>query len=248
MIKAADAIRIAREKLGTPYGSGPGEIDCINLIKHVIRTAPGGVKNYTTAGTNALWNSYDMSAKYKDLIWRQESIRGARAGMIAFKRSGDDVHHAGIVTNTGTVIHASSAYGKTVETPLDNTWNLLGVHRYIDTEEAEEMTVYWQGIVATNGGALNLRVGPGTANASRGQIPKGGVVDALWEEPRDGWLYVAYNGMTGYVASQYIQRVETPKDSEEGTQDAPQDNDMVTVTLPRETAKALYSALGYAIS
>ena len=45
MIKAQDAIRAARSLIGTPYS----ELDCINLIKRVIRTAPGGVPWYTTA-------------------------------------------------------------------------------------------------------------------------------------------------------------------------------------------------------
>ena len=46
MIKTQDAIRTARALIGTPYS----ELDCINLIKRVIRTAPGGVPWYTTAG------------------------------------------------------------------------------------------------------------------------------------------------------------------------------------------------------
>ena len=37
MIKTQDAIATARALIGTPYS----ELDCINLIKRVIRTAPG---------------------------------------------------------------------------------------------------------------------------------------------------------------------------------------------------------------
>ena len=84
MVKAEDAIATARSLIGTPYS----ELDCINLIKRVISTAPGGVPGYTTAGTNTLWKSYDMSAKYRDLIWRQEGIQGARAGMLALVKTG----------------------------------------------------------------------------------------------------------------------------------------------------------------
>lgn len=136
MIRTQDAIAAARALIGTPYK----ELDCINLIKRVIRTAPGGVKSYTTAGTNSLWNSYNMSAKYKDLTWRQEGTAGARAGMLAFKRSGQDVHHVGLVTDAGTVIHSSSVNGRgVVETALDGTWNLLAVHRTIEAaQEARE--------------------------------------------------------------------------------------------------------------
>ena len=57
MIKTQDAIAAARGLIGTPYS----ELDCINLIKRVIRTSPGGAPGYTTAGTNTLWNSYNAT-------------------------------------------------------------------------------------------------------------------------------------------------------------------------------------------
>ena len=98
MIKTSEAIRAARALIGTPYS----ELDCINLIKKVIRTAPGGDKNYTTAGTNDLWNSDSKSAKYRDLTWKQEGISGAKAGMLAFMGVGTgDVSHTGLVTEHG---------------------------------------------------------------------------------------------------------------------------------------------------
>ena len=138
MVKAKDAIAAARRLIGTPYS----ELDCINLIKKVIRTAPGGVPGYTTAGTNTLWNSAQASSKYRDLTWRTEGISGACAGMLAFKRKGNDIHHVGIVTEKETVIHSSSAENGrgVVETPLSAAegWNLLAKHRYIGTIENEE--------------------------------------------------------------------------------------------------------------
>ena len=135
MIRPEEAIRVARSLIGTPYR----ELDCINLVKKVIRTAQGGVKNYTTAGTNSLWKSLTMSKKYRDLTWRQTGIDGACAGMLAFKREGGDVHHVGLVTGEGTVIHSSSVYGEVVETALDGTWHLLGVHRYIGIAEMSSL-------------------------------------------------------------------------------------------------------------
>ena len=254
MISTQDAIAAARERIGTPYGSGAGEIDCINLIKHVVRTCPGGKPGYTTAGTNALWRSYGMSAKYRDLTWRQEGITGARAGMLTFKRSGTDTHHVGIVTGEGTVIHASSARGKVVETQLNAAegWNLLAKHRYIEADEGKEddvMQSAWTGIVRTQTGPLNLRVGPDTQAQIRAQIPRGEEIDVLWDAPRDGWLYVGYRGMTGYVSAQYVEQAEadaseTPPDAQNGTQDATKD---VTLTLSHADAQTLYRALESAL-
>ena len=194
MIKAQDAISAARALIGTPYS----ELDCINLIKRVIRTAPGGVPWYTTAGTNALWVSANASAKYRDLTWRQEGIQGARAGELAFKRHGGDVHHVGIVTERGTVIHSSSVYGKVVETPLDKSWQLLAVHRYIEAASAAEteeaMSVLYQAVVNTMRDPLNVRDSPDASGRKIGELPRGATVDVL-AEPCDGWLYVRGDGL-----------------------------------------------------
>lgn len=208
MIKTDDAIRIARAQIGTPYD----ELDCINLIKRVIRTAPGGDPDYTTAGTNALWKSFNMSEKYKDLTWRRDGLAGAQAGMLAFKANGNDYHHVGLVTRDGTVIHASSVRGKTVETPLTAAegWTHIAQHRHIaiaaDTEEnaPEDLPVLFRALVVTASGALNLR----EANAKRalkiGEIPKGEIVP-VYETGESMWR-VGYGGQIGWAAAEYLTK------------------------------------------
>ena len=205
MVKAADAIQTARSLIGTPYG----ELDCINLIKRVIRTAPGGVPDYTTAGTNTLWRSATASAKYRDLTWTQEGIQGARAGMLAFKRKGEDVHHVGLVTGDGTVVHSSSAKGQVVETALDGGWALLGMHRYIEAAGAagteDNVNVLYQAVVSTQSGALNVRDAPDGGRI--GSLPKGTTVDVL-SEPCGGWAYIRRGNVCGYVSTAYLERTE----------------------------------------
>lgn len=209
MIKAKDAIAAARALIGTPYSV----LDCINLIKKVIRDAPGGVPDYTTAGTNSLWKSYGMTAKYRDLTWRQTGLSGAQAGMIAFKADGDDYHHAGIVTGRGTVIHSSSTQGGrgVVETPLTSRegWTHLAVHRYIkteaDTEAPQEgnMESYRAKVTAST---LNVRNSPGTDGTRIGKLSNGAVVTVL---AQDGdWLFVSYgDGASGYISGDYVARI-----------------------------------------
>ena len=206
MVKAADAIRLARSMIGTPYS----KVDCIGLIKWIIRQAPGGVPGYTTAGTNTLWRSATVSAKYRDLTWTQEGIHGARAGMLAFKRNGDDVHHVGLVTGDGTVVHSSSAKGKVVETALDGGWKLLAIHRYIEAAGAAgtegNVNVLYQAVVSTQSGALNVRDAPDGGRI--GSLPKGTTVDVL-AEPAQGWTFVRSGSLMGYVSSAYLTRAES---------------------------------------
>ena len=207
MIKATDAIAAARALIGTPYS----ELDCINLIKRVIRTSPGGVPWYTTAGTNALWASYIASDKYRDIIWRQEGITGARAGMLALKKHGGDVHHVGLVTGDGTVIHSSSAAGRVVETALDESWHLLAQHRYIEVSAAAAetegtMDVLYQAVVNTMRDPLNVRDSPEASGRKIGELARGTTVDVL-ADPVDGWAYIRAGSVSGYASAAYLARV-----------------------------------------
>lgn len=237
MIKAKDAITVARSLLGTPYA----DLDCINLIKKVIRTAPDGVPGYTTAGTNSLWDSYEASAKYRDLTWRQEGISGAKAGMIAFKHDGEEYHHAGIVTDVGTVIHSSSTQGGrgVVETPLTTRegWNALAIHRYIETAEEEETVMYKAKVDLDNPKSfLNLRNGPSTKNRVIGSIPNDASVEVLAEA--DGWAFVRYGGQSGYVSAGYLER------EDDGELDA---EDMIVPAKPEEQFTTIMNTEGTAI-
>ena len=205
MISTDEAIRTARGLIGTPYD----KLDCINLIKKVIRTASGGNKNYTTAGTNALWDSYDKTGKYRDLIWRQAGISGAKPGMLAFMGVGTgDVNHTGLVTQRGTVIHSSKSRGCVVETELTEKrgWNGLGIHRDIEVaKEADEDTAAdiqtgTEYIVCAQKG-LRMRKKPDIHGEYMQMIPDGAVITAL--EARAGWLKTTYKGYTGWVSVEY---------------------------------------------
>ena len=208
MIQAEEAIRVARGLIGTAYS----ELDCINLVKKVIRTAPGGDKRYTTAGTNELWNSFDSVPKYRHLIWRQSGISGAKPGMLAFMGVGtSDVSHTGLVTERGTVIHSSKSRGGVVETALSekNGWNGLGVHRMIAVgevdgnqsadEEQTEDSAEGEVVTVCAQGGLRMRKKP------RGRYMKmilDGTQLVVLEE-KGGWLRVEYRGYTGWVSGEY---------------------------------------------
>lgn len=222
MIKAKDAITRARGLLGTPYA----QLDCINLVKKVIRDAPGGLKGYTTAGSNALWRSYESAPKYKDLTWRQEGLAGAKAGMLAFKASGEDYHHVGIVTGEGTVIHSSSTQGGrgVVETPLTRTegWTHLAAHRHIETatggeKPQEERMESYKAIVTLKDpdSTLNVRNEPGRGGDIINKLFNGQhvTVQAAFE---NGWVFVTYgdSGKSGYVSGEYLVRDDTPEEAD----------------------------------
>lgn len=212
MIETSEAIRTARALIGTPYS----ELDCINLIKKVIRTAPGGDKRYLTAGTNELWNSFDSAPKYRHLIWRQAGISGAKPGMLAFMGVGTgDVSHTGLVTERGTVIHSSKSRGCVVETELTekNGWNGLGKHRMIEVdyseggkaEVSEAEKIFGNATVNITSGYLNIRDGASTRSNVIAKAANGTRVNIIREAGGTGWVYGALaSGETGYMSREYL--------------------------------------------
>ncbi len=232
MIKTAEALRTARGLLGTSYD----ELDCINLIKKVIRTAPGGDKRYTTAGTNALWNSHDKAGKYRDLIWRQAGVSGAKAGMLAFMGVGTgDVSHTGLVTEKGTVIHSSKSRGGVVETELTekNGWNGLGKHRMIEVNEMEKE--FGNATVSVTSGYLNIREGAGTAAKVIARAENGTRVNVIREAGGTGWVFGKLeNGVAGYMAGEYLVRDDAlSAPSGQLSQGESQEEDEETTSLRR---------------
>ena len=238
MITSDTAIRAARGLIGTSYET----LDCINLIKKVIRAAPGGDKRYTTAGTNELWNSFDSAPKYRHLIWRQTGISGAKAGMLAFMGVGTgDVSHTGLVTERGTVIHSSKSRGCVVETELTEKagWNGLGVHRMIavdyseggKTEVSEAEKIFGNATVSVTSGYLNIREGASTQSKVIAKAANGARVNIIREAGGTGWVFGALeNGDTGYISSKYLVEDAPP---ESGDQDETGGEALATTTLRR---------------
>lgn len=247
MIQAEEAIRSARGLIGTAYS----ELDCINLIKKVIRTAPGGDKRYTTAGTNELWDSFDSAPKYRHLIWRQAGISGAKPGMLAFMGVGTgDVNHTGLVTERGTVVHSSKSRGGVVETALTekNGWNGLGAHRMIKvnypeggkTKVSEAEKIFGNATVNITSGYLNIRDGASTRSKVIAKAENGARVNIIREAGGTGWVFgMLESGEAGYMSREYLVEDAPP---ESGNQGETSDETPNTTTLRR--SDGVYITLG----
>lgn len=204
-VNGQEAVRIAASLLGTPYS----ELDCINLVKYVIRKGAGGVPSYTTAGTNALWSSQTASAKYRDITACRPIYDGsALAGELAVIREGDDCSHVGICTGAGEVIHSSASRGEIIKTALSarNGWSHILTHRHItpsgqtvDNEPSIVPEVVLGEYIVCATGGLKQRITPGGTYMQ--MVPDGTRIRAL--DKRDGWIQMQFKGHLGWVSADY---------------------------------------------
>lgn len=253
-VAARDAVALAMRLLGTPYGSGAGQILCDGVIIRIIRTGTGGVPAYRTASTNALWQSQFATAKYRDItaVYALHDAR-AVAGMLAVKKSGDNCHHVGLCCGDGTIIHASSAKEQVVRTPLTakEGWTHLLVHRYIAPSQNKEdtpMDVVQYGIVKTAKTALNLRSAPMLGDNIVTEVARGTRLALLSLTPEAGFYPVKHGAVVLYASAAYV----TPLGAPDASEVAPEPDAVLqgTITVPREVlSRALdaYMALAQAI-
>lgn len=71
----------------------------------------------------------------------------------------------------------------------------------VESEASEE----WYGQVVTTGGTLNIRSGADTSYEKVGSLYNGAVVTIFGTEGT--WYQISYNGIVGYVASEYMVEV-----------------------------------------
>lgn len=133
-------VKNARELIGLSYSN----CDCIAVIRQAA--------NIRCSGTNWLWRSYNMSAKYKYLTERHVGHISLPTlpGTLVFKIDFDEVpdgysdkpncYHVGIVgTNGKTVIHSSPKMGVREEDLRVDEWDGWGRLKQVDYKFGQEV-------------------------------------------------------------------------------------------------------------
>lgn len=143
MIKAVDAVRLARSFLGTPYET----MDCNGLIISIIRNAPGGNPSYRCAGTNWLFNSIENSTKYRYITTRekiQPGYKNVKIGQILLKYDAkkNDCSHCGIYIGDGKFIHSPHSGAVVEEKNMnDGSFNYVATSKYIEPLDENSVPV-----------------------------------------------------------------------------------------------------------
>ena len=113
-------------------------------------------------------------------------------------------------------IHSSSSRGFVCTSrfsgkTISGGWNRCGVWNQVDYNGGSDAGLEVSYKAQVTGGALNIREEPTKSSARIGQIPNGMIVQVT--EDLAGWSKIEYAGMTGYVMSDYLQKVEPESES-----------------------------------
>ncbi|MBR1407431.1 MAG: SH3 domain-containing protein [Clostridia bacterium] len=129
-----------------------------------------------------------------------------------------DNNHIGIVGADGETVYEArgTQSGFVTSKVTDKKWTKFGRFKDVDYGDGKETgimpedggtRVYYRAEVATEKGRLNVRSGPGTDYGVLFALPKGTVVDVLFEYP-SGWDWISDDGDHGYVCHKYLKKVE----------------------------------------
>lgn len=225
------------------HDGSDGSCDCIGLIIGAIRRAGGcwqGIhgSNYAARFETAhlrLIQSADELALGEIVFKASEPTQ---SGYDLPRRYADhadqrDYYHAGVVTSVAplTITHCTGP-GITTDKKL-NRWNYHGwLSKVAQPSKGDEQTMSEQTatVTATSGSTVNLRSSPSGSLVDR--LPVGAVVSVI--EEKDGWVNVTYGEQSGWMMEQFLRT-------------ASDDDEQVTIVLPRTAAQALSSALTAAL-
>ena len=150
-----------------------------------------------------------------------------------------DYYHVGVVTSIDPleITHCTSSgnvNGITTDTSI-RAWSHFGdlLDVDYDQEEAVQMAQCKAAVTASSGNTVRMRKRPDGSAPEVAKVPIGQTVDVL--ESADGWAKISWNGKTGYMMAQFLQKLDVETVEMNG--------ESVTITISKDAAKAFFEAL-----
>jgi uncharacterized protein YraI len=148
----------------------------------------------------------------------------------------NDYYHIGLVDeDTRYVLNAKSTADGFKRSPISENWDFVAKLKAVSYDkdaEVQPVETNTAIVTATSGGTVRMRKLPTTDSDTLVKIRVGSTVTV--NESADGWAQIVYDGITGYMMSQYLQVLDN-------TLPPPSDN--VQLEVPRSVADALFNAL-----
>ena len=240
----------ARPVYRTGGDGSDGTCDCIGLIMGAIGKrydmhSTNYFARFQMASLDALADESQLhpgSIVYKSR--RDTAQLNARYQPGGRYDNGDmlDYYHVGVVTGIDPleITHCTSTgtvNGITYDGAI-GAWSHVGDLLDVELTEEEETAVeaYKATVTARSGRTVRMRSRPDADAPTMTRVPLGQTVQVL--ESAAGWAKVEWNGQRGYMMVEFLKKTENSGESAVSP-----DVSTVTITLPKEAAKALLAAL-----
>lgn len=221
---------VCRKWIGKPVW------DCASLVREAMKLV--GIS--MASGATSAWNKTNWAKRGTINTLPKNQIA------ILYRQDGDKMQHTGVYLGDGTVVDARGSSAGVLHTKIEQyKWTHWGQPEGLITglDNAEVIEVKYYGkVVASSGSTVNLRASRSTSSERIAKIPVGVTIEVIEESGE--WCKINYKTYTGYMMSQFIEKLE------EGTDDDEDNGGEVYVRIPvetRETGEQLIAFLKRAI-
>lgn len=250
-----NAARVKQYELGAD-GSGGG-CDCIGLIIGALRLTGEAWpwthgSNYTARNRMRWMLPLERMGQLREgqLVYKAHE-KGAAGWKLPAKYSGHadqrDYYHVGVVTQVDPVVITNCTgvpggiqQDKTLDSGEWNWYGEIDMVAYGEEGETVAQTMY---VVSDNGGPVFLRMSPNRDSGWYDRLDVGTPVEVTdWTGDAD-WRRVRRDNQYGYMMAQYLK--DKPPDA--GAETPQEGGGVVVLTLERDAAKRLMTALQEAL-
>jgi len=216
-------IEVTETYLGTPYGTGKGELDCNELARAVFRKFGYELGDPSSEDGRDLYNK-GLAEKIAASLTVAEVVKKLKKGMLVFWSSTKapssrflKIHHVSIYDEDGYSYEASSSKGKTVRRSLweSSQWQIVLIADVVSlltplsdggTDTTDESGASYTRSIKYSyktTGNVNFRKTPDTKEKPYLTFRKGIVLTYLGQE--GDWIKVHYDDKIGYVHKSYVK-------------------------------------------
>ena len=183
--------------------------DCATLVRFAMKEV--GIS--MVSGATSQWNKTDWMKKGTIGSLPKDKI------CCLYRWTGSVMQHTGVYLGNGYFIDARGSSTGVIKTKLEKyPWTHGGIPDglYNEKELAEEKpatpqevlkVLYQAKVVAESGSTVRMRSQASSASSTLAKVPLETIVDVVAE--LNGWKQIVYNGKTGYMMDEFLQKKET---------------------------------------
>lgn len=227
---------------------------CDVFVRNTVKRAGGDMGRY--AGSNDMFRNACESVHELDMAIR-EGLLSPGCVLFIVEYNGKEppqyqedglgnASHIGFYTGIEhEVVHSSASKGGVVPSTLKSGWTHVGWLKAVDYihEAAPDFETPQAEVVAESGDTVRMREEPSLHAKVLKKVPVGSIVKVLNQEP--DWWQIWWDEKVGWMMSKFLRMANAPQETPEADQSG---YDTVSITLERDTARALAKALNAALS